>query len=49
MRVARVVSDGDVYCAVQRRVVDVVDCYACEHLIDIDLDSRRPKLWVGRC
>jgi hypothetical protein len=29
---------------VQRRAVDVVTCYGCEKLVEIDLDSRRPKV-----
>ncbi len=38
------VQDGKVFCAVQRRAVDVVTCYGCEKLVEIDLDSRRPKV-----
>lgn len=39
-----VTGDGSVYCAQQRRVVDVITCYGCEKLVEIDLDSRRPKV-----
>jgi hypothetical protein len=36
-----------VYCGDQRRVIDVMACYGCEKLVDIDLDSRRPKIVCG--
>ena len=39
-----VTDEGSVYCAQQRRVVDVITCYGCEKLVEIDLDSRRPKV-----
>lgn len=42
--VRAVTDDGTVYCAEKRRVIDVMACYGCEKLVDIDLDSRRPKL-----
>jgi hypothetical protein len=38
------VREGMVFCAVQRRVVDVTRCYGCERLVEIDLDSRNPKV-----
>lgn len=38
------VEDGKVFCAMQRRVVDIVTCYGCPRLVDIDLDTRRPKV-----
>ncbi len=39
-----VTDEGTVYCTQQRRIVDVMTCYGCEKLVDIDLDSRRPKV-----
>lgn len=36
------VREGVVYCAEQRREIDVLTCYACPKLVRIDLDSRRP-------
>jgi hypothetical protein len=44
MKLTHAVNDGEVYCQQQRRVVDVMACYGCEKLVDIDLDSRRPKV-----
>ena len=38
------VSEGVVFCVVQHRLVDVMACYGCKQLVDIDLDSRRPKV-----
>jgi hypothetical protein len=37
-------EEGRVYCAIQRRVVDVIACYGCTKVVKIDLDSRRPKV-----
>jgi hypothetical protein len=37
-------DEGMVFCPRQRRVVDVMYCYGCEKLTEIDLDSRRPKV-----
>ena len=39
-----VTDDGGVYCTQQKRVVDVITCYGCEKLVEIDLDSKRPKV-----
>ncbi len=48
MKTVRAVTDeGTVYCSEQRRVIDVMACYGCEKLVDIDLDSRRPKIVCG--
>ncbi len=45
MKTVRTVTDeGTVYCGDRRQVIDVMACYACEKLVDIDLDSRRPKI-----
>ena len=45
MKIARAVdAEGTVYCAEQHRTVDVLVCYGCERLVDIDLDTRRPKV-----
>ena len=45
MKVTHAVDDkGCVYCIAQRKSVDVLGCYGCERVIDIDLDSRRPKV-----
>jgi hypothetical protein len=44
VKLTHVVHDGSVYCTQQRQVVDVMMCYGCEKLVDIDLDSRRPKV-----
>jgi hypothetical protein len=38
------VIKGQVFCAVQHKAVDVVSCYGCEKVIEIDLDSRQPKV-----
>lgn len=38
------VSDGKVYCPQRHQLVDVMACYGCVRLVDIDLDSRRPKV-----
>lgn len=37
-------EDGTVYCAVKQNVVDVMACYACSKMVEIDLDTRRPKV-----
>ncbi len=39
-----VTDEGTVFCPLQRQVVDVMYCYGCEKLVEIDLDSRRPKV-----
>ncbi len=39
-----VTDEGTVYCPRQRRVIDVMACYGCDKLVEIDLDSRRPKV-----
>ena len=39
-----VTDEGGVYCALQKRVVDVITCYGCDKVVRIDLDSRRPKV-----
>lgn len=44
MKQAHSVEDGKVFCASQGRVVDVISCFRCEKLVDIDLDSRRPRV-----
>lgn len=44
MKQTHAVADGTVFCASQWRLVDVMTCYACEKLVEIDLDSRRPKV-----
>ena len=45
MKVTRAVdAEGRVYCAKQRKNIDVLDCYACRRLVEIDLDSRKPKV-----
>lgn len=48
MKTVRTVTDeGTVYCGERRNVIDVMTCYGCEKLVDIDLDSRRPKIVCG--
>lgn len=48
MKTVRTVTDeGTVYCGKQRGVIDVMACYGCEKLVEIDLDSRRPKIVCG--
>lgn len=42
-----VTDEGRVFCPRQRQVVDVMACYGCEKLVEIDLDSRRPKVVCG--
>ena len=37
-------EEGTVFCPRQRQVVDALFCYGCERLVEIDLDSRRPKV-----
>jgi len=37
-------TEGQVYCAKQRKNIDVLGCYACKRLVEIDLDSRKPKV-----
>jgi hypothetical protein len=44
VKVTHSVADGTVYCAQQRRIVDVMACYGCDRVVEIDLDSRRPKV-----
>ena len=44
MKETHAVTDGRVFCVVQRRPVDVITCYACERVVEIDLDSRRPRV-----
>ncbi len=44
MKQTHPVDDGKVFCGRQGRVVDVISCFGCEKLVEIDLDSRRPKV-----
>ena len=44
MKLAHSVRAGEVYCAAQHKVVAVTACFGCERLIEIDVDSRRPKV-----
>jgi hypothetical protein len=37
-------TDGRIYCAKQRKSIDVLACYGCARLVTIDLDSRTPKV-----
>ena len=39
-----VTEDGTVYCTQQRKMIDVMTCYGCEKVIEIDLDTRHPKV-----
>ena len=39
-----VTEEGRVFCPRHGQVIDVMACYGCEKLVDIDLDSRRPKV-----
>ena len=40
----RVDEEGRVYCAEKQKSVDVLSCYGCERLVDIDVDSRHPRV-----
>ena len=45
MRITRTVDrDGRVYCAKQRMKLDVLSCYACTLLTEVDLDSKNPRV-----
>ncbi len=44
MKLTHSVVAGTVFCPVQGAVVDVMACYACEKVVEIDLDSRHPKI-----
>lgn len=45
MKVAHPIDeDGRVYCVAQQKTVDVLSCYGCERLVDIDVDSRHPRV-----
>ena len=45
MKVTHAVDeDGQVYCAKQRKNIDVLACYACKRSVEIDLDSRKPRV-----
>jgi len=37
-------GDGRVYCTKQRKTVDVLSCYECKRLIEVDLDSKKPRV-----
>ena len=37
-------EDGTVYCTQQRKMIDVMTCYGCENVIEIDLDTRHPRV-----
>ena len=37
-------ADGSVYCAKQRRKIDVLSCYECERRTEVDLDSKNPRV-----
>lgn len=35
-------GEGQIYCPVRRRIVDVERCLSCRRLVDYDVDARRP-------
>jgi len=37
-------AEGQIYCAKQRKSIDVLECYDCKRLVEIDLDSRKPRV-----
>jgi len=37
-------ADGRVYCAQQRKKIDVLSCYECKRLSELDLDSKNPRV-----
>jgi len=45
MKVTHAVDeDGRVYCTKQQKTIDVLMCYGCTRLVEIDVDSRRPRV-----
>ncbi len=39
-----VTDEGKVFCPRRGQAIDVMACYGCQELLEIDLDSRRPKV-----
>jgi hypothetical protein len=35
---------GTVFCSVKGTTIDVMSCYGCERMVEIDLDTRHPKV-----
>jgi hypothetical protein len=33
-----------VYCPIRKGMVDIEGCFGCRHLVEYDLDARRPYL-----
>jgi len=44
MKQTHAVGEGKVFCIVQHRLVDIMACYGCKKLVEIDLDSRHPRV-----
>ena len=38
------VDQGFVYCPLRRKDVDIDECFGCERLDRVDLDSRHPSI-----
>ena len=38
------VTQGEVFCPLRHKAVDVVSCYSCERVLTIDPDSRHPRV-----
>jgi len=37
-------NGGQVFCSVKGKMIDVMSCYACDRMVDVDLDARNPTV-----
>jgi hypothetical protein len=44
MKQTHAIIDGAVFCADKRRPVELEDCFACPHLIDLRVDTPQPRV-----
>jgi len=38
------VKGGQIFCSVEGKSIDVMSCYGCDRMVEVDLDTRSPKV-----
>lgn len=44
MKLTHAVTKATVFCQVKGRTIDVMSCYACDRMMEVDLDTAHPKV-----
>ncbi len=44
MKQTHAILDGAVFCVDTQHPVELEECFACPHLVTLDLDSARPRV-----